>query len=86
MRKKFFFAFAARVRGKADTCAFTVNCTCGLKVNYTDPMIRDVLLNGIADDEISREIFGSADVLTCAVNEIVCSGRKQENGLQMLSP
>ena len=43
-------AFAVRVRGKADTCAFTVDC--GLKVNSTDYMIRDILLNGIADDEI----------------------------------
>ena len=64
-------ASVARVRGKADTCAFTVDCTCGLKVNYTDDMIYDTLLNGIADDVICREILGSADVLTRAVNEIV---------------
>ena len=63
-----FRAFAARVRGKADTCAFTVYCPYGLKVNYTDHMIRDTLLNDIADDEIRREILGSADLLICAVN------------------
>ena len=34
-------------------------------------MIRDTLLNGIADDEICREILGGADMLTRAVNEIV---------------
>ena len=51
LRDEPFCAFAARVRGKADTCAFTVDCTCGLKVNYIDHMIRDTLLNGIADDD-----------------------------------
>ena len=71
LRDEPFRAFAARVRGKADTCAFTIDCTCGLKINYTDHMIRDTLLNGIADDEIRREILGGADMLTRAVNEIV---------------
>ena len=70
MRDKPFCTFAARVHSKADTCAFTVDCTCGLKVNYTDPIIRDTLLNGIADDEIRREIFGNADVLTRAVTSL----------------
>ena len=71
LRDEPFRAFAVRVRGKADICAFTIDCTCGLKINYTDHMIRDTLLNGIADDEIRREIFGSANMLTRAVNEIV---------------
>ena len=74
LRDEPFRAFAARVRSKADTCAFTVDCTCGLKVNYTDHMIRDTLLNGIAD----REIIASADVLTCAVNEIVAQVESKE--------
>ena len=34
-------------------------------------MIRDTLLNGIADAEIRREIRETADVLTLAVNKIV---------------
>ena len=70
LRDEPFRAFAARVRGKADTYAFTVDCTCGLKVNYINHMIRDTLLNCIADDEIRREILGIADMLTRAVNEI----------------
>ena len=70
MRDKPFCTFAARVHGKADTCAFTVDCTCGLKVNYTDPIIRDTLLNGIADDQIRREILGNADVLTRAITSL----------------
>ena len=52
LRDETFRPFAARVRGKTNTSAFTVDCNCGLKVNYTDHMIRDTLFNGIADDEI----------------------------------
>ena len=72
LRDKPFRAYAARVRGKADTCAFTIDCTCcGLKINYTDHMIRDTLLNGIGDHEICREILGGVDMLTRTVNKIV---------------
>ena len=78
LRDEPFRAFAARSRGKADTCAFTVDCNCGLKVNYTNHVIHGTLLNGIADDEIRREILGSAEVLTRAVNEIVALVESKE--------
>ena len=86
LRDEPFCTFAARERGKADTCAFTVDCTCGLKVNYIDHMIRDTLLNGIADDEIRREILGSADVLTRVVNEIVALTESKEMARNAVSP
>ena len=38
-----FRTFAARVRGKAEMCAFTAKCMCTKIVNNTDNMIRDVL-------------------------------------------
>ena len=72
LRDEPFCAYAARVRGKADTCAFTIDCTrCGLKINYTDHVIWDALLNGIGDHEICREILGGADMHTRTVNKIV---------------
>ena len=86
LRDEPFRAFAARVRGKADTCAFTIDCTCGLKINYTDHMIRDTLLNGIADDEIRREILGGADILTRAVNEIVALVESKEMARNAVPP
>ena len=36
-------AFTARVRGKAETCAFTTICECGKNVDYTDHVIRCLL-------------------------------------------
>ena len=85
-RGESFRAFAARVRGKADTCAFTVDCTCGLKVCYTDHMIRDTLPKGIVDDEITQEILGSADVLTRVVNEIVALVESKEIARNAVPP
>ena len=41
-----FRAFAARVRGKAETCAYTIMCTCGVTNSYTDDIIKDVLMAG----------------------------------------
>ena len=87
LRDKPFRAFAARVRGKADRCAFTIDCTCGLKINYMDHMIRDTLLNGIADDEICREILGGADMLTYTRRQRdCCSSRSQKDGSQRCPP
>ena len=40
-RDEQFRSFEAIVRGKGDTCFFSVTCSCGLKVDYTDHMIRD---------------------------------------------
>ena len=34
-----FRAFTARVRGKAETCAFSTKCECGKNVDYTDHVI-----------------------------------------------
>ena len=68
-----FHAFAAppRVCGKAETCAFTTKCECAKIVNYSDHMIRDVLLHGISDIDIRREVLGVSDILETAVNEVI---------------
>jgi hypothetical protein len=48
-----FRTFAAKVRGKAETCSFKVRVTCEcskvIEADYTDEMIRDGLLSGISD-------------------------------------
>ena len=49
-------------------------------------MIRDAMLNGIADDEIHREILGSADVLKRAVNKIVALVESKEMARNAVLP
>ena len=58
-------SFAANVKGKAHTCAFSKECgnaACTQNVDYTDDIVKHVLLAGIADEEIKREVLGLADL------------------------
>ena len=73
-----FRTFAARVRGKAETCAFTTKCECTRTVNYTDHMIRDVLIHGISDSDIRREVLGVSDILDTAVNQVIALVESKE--------
>ena len=73
-----FRAFTARVRGKAETCAFSTKCECGKNVDYTDHVIRDVLLNGISDPDIRREVLGTKDVLKTPVNDVIALVENKE--------
>lgn len=66
-----FHAFTARARGKAETCAFTSKCQCGKNVDYTDHVIRDILLNGISDSDIQRVVLGTKNVLQTPVNDVI---------------
>ncbi|XP_048589654.1 uncharacterized protein LOC125573262 [Nematostella vectensis] len=77
-RDETFRAFAARVRGKAETCAYTAACACGQPVDYTDHIIRDVLLNGIYDSDIRRETLGITDILTNPINDVIASVESKE--------
>ena len=55
-RDEAFRAFFARVRGKADICSYMLQhkCQCGRanEVNFTEIMIRDVVIAGIYDEDI----------------------------------
>ena len=51
-------AFSARLRGQASICGFKVQCPCGNEVHYSDDMVRDTLIRGIADEEIRLDILG----------------------------
>ena len=77
-----FRTFAARVQGKAETCeyvtTYTGQCTnaeCNQEYTgqtyYTDEMIRDVLLDGIADTDIRREALSVEGIQRCPVNDII---------------
>ena len=77
-RDEAFRAFTARVRGKAETCAYTAVCECGKNVDYTDHIIRDVLINGIYDSDIRRETLGIPDILTKPVNDVVAVVENKE--------
>lgn len=55
-------AFVARVRGTANICALVKKCACGANVNYTDEIVRWVILAGLSSTDIAREVLGTTDI------------------------
>ena len=53
-------SFSARLRGQAGVSNFKVECSCSNQVDYSDIMIRDALIKGLADDEICLDILGES--------------------------
>ncbi len=67
-------AFHARLRGKADTCSYSIKCTsqtCEQVIDFSDIIVKDVLLSGLADVDVKREVLGWAELDTKDVNATV---------------
>ena len=77
-RDESFRAFASRVRGKAETCVYITKCTCHREVDFTDSIIRDVLIAGMADLDIRCEVLGTSAILERAVNDVISLGEGKE--------
>lgn len=63
-------SFFVRIKGKASTCAYTINCphgTCENPVDFT----KDVLISDIAEDEIKREVLGWSGLDASTIDETV---------------
>ena len=82
LRDEVFRKFASRVRGKAETCEYEIQtaCECGkvTNVNFTDHIMRDVLLAGIYDADIRREMYGIDKILQQPVNDVISLVEKKE--------
>jgi len=66
--------FFARIKGKAATCAYNVDCSapaCHQSVDFTDVIVKDVLISGLAEDEIKREVLGWAGLDASTMEETV---------------
>ena len=51
--------FGARLRSQASVSKFTTACpSCNTAVNYTDNILRDVIIKGLADTEIQLNLLG----------------------------
>ena len=67
-------SFHARIRGKAATCAYSIDCPsleCTQTVHFTDIIIKDVLISGLSDEEIKIEVFGWHDLDQKTVDQTV---------------
>jgi len=67
-------SFYARINGKAATCAYTMDCpsnVCNQHVNFTDVIVKDVLISGLSDDDIRKDVLGWSELDTKTVKETV---------------
>lgn len=74
------------VRGKAEICNYRTRCQCNNEVNFTDSIIRDVLIAGIEDTDIRREILGMVDILDTPINNIIALVESKEMARNALPP
>ena len=82
-----FRTYSARVQGKAEVCefktTFNTNCTdCNTQIKcevyYTNEVIRDVLLNGIADSDIRREALSSEGIQAKPIPQVIAFVKSRE--------
>ena len=82
LRDEAFRKFASRVRGKAETCEYETSVVCQCNrvnaVNFTDHIMRDVLLAGIYDADIRREMYGIDKILEQSINDVISAVEKKE--------
>ena len=54
--------FGARIRGQAKICKYNTECpSCKKDVSFMEEILRDVLIRGIADQEIQMEVLGDTN-------------------------
>ena len=67
-------SFAARLKGKASTCSYTCKCPkdgCNQMIDFTDIILKDVMVTGLADEDIRKEVLGWENLDEKNVNETI---------------
>ena len=64
-------AFASRALGKARNCRLTVRCPHESNVDYSEEMVKQVVLAGMYDDEIRRKVLSTASIDDKSLNETI---------------
>ena len=79
-----FRTFATRVSSKAETCNFTTvsenDCGKSNVTSYTVEAIKDVMLAGVGDDDIRREVLSTEDILSRSSFDIISFIESKEMG------
>ena len=82
--------FAARAQGKAQTCGFktTGKCKCGqsLEVDYTQEVIKDVIMAGIADNDIQTSVLEIEGIESKPLNELIAIIERKERARKAYRP
>jgi len=81
-------SFYARINGKAATCAYKIDCpstTCTQQVNFTDIIAKDVLISGLLDDEIRKDVLGWSELDAKTVKDTITFVESKETARDALS-
>ena len=76
--------FAGRVRSLAAVNGYSVKCTgaeCGQDVSYTEPVIMDQLIAGLADGEIQKDVLSHTEADTWDLEKLLKYVEGKESGL-----
>ena len=67
-------SFLASIKGKALTCAYQKKCssqTCATVIDFTDVLVKDILIAGLVDEDIEKDALGRAKVDIKTVEETI---------------
>ena len=67
-------SFAARLKEKASTCSYTCKCPKDGRnqiTDFTDKILKDVMVTGLADEDIRKEVLGWENLDEKEVNETI---------------
>ena len=64
-------AFSSRALGKARNCKLTVRCPHDADVDYSEQMVKQVVLAGMCDDEIKRKVLSTDGIDDKSLNDTI---------------
>ena len=73
--------FAGRVRSLATVNEYTVKCeSCKVPVSYTEAVIMDQVITGLADSEIQKDVLSHPDAATMSLEKLLQFVEGKESG------
>lgn len=72
-------SFAARIKGQANVCKYMLNCQCGREINYSNEILRDVVVQGLSDHDIQLDLLSDANQ-NMSFEEVLQFVEKKEAG------
>ena len=74
-------AFSSRAMGKARNCKLSVKCTCNADVDYSEQMVKQVLLAGMYDDDIKRKALSTVGIDNKSLKDTIAIVETEEMAL-----
>ena len=81
-------AFYAKVKGKASTCKYSIECTkaeCNQVIDFTDVMVKDVVISGLVDEDVKKDVLGWTDLDDKSLEDTVSFVEAKEMARDALS-